>query len=414
MAEQYEQYAVAPPESSRPLKVAYIAMDVSADGRPGPSDIVWDMARELVALGHEATVVAPEGTSSRAPRVGVVPFDVPPTGYRWFLGQLWLAWRIAAVIRSLDVDVVHAPEYLTSAVLTRVAPQLPVVLTVPGNIYQRLSVPGGNQASFLYTQTIKWAARRSARRCASVIAFTREMRDWWVRTGSSPGRTPIIPYGVDLACFSNVADARELLGVPAESLMLLYVGRLDREKGLFDAFAALAKSRDAIGFEQLRFDVVGAGSLSEVLKANSLQLGISQQVHFHGPVKRTELPLWYSAADALLLPSWIEPFGRVMLEAMACGTPVIATTTGGPVDHITPGENGYLFPPHDPEALAQLLFPLLTNPELLRSLRTRTSEYARSQLSWTWIVERVIAEVYQPIVDRPSSTAHHRVWRNEC
>lgn len=315
------------------------------------------------------------------------------------MGQLWVAKRIADVAKSLGVDIVHAPEYLSTAVLATLDHRIPVVLTVPGNIFQRLAVPEGNQASYLYTETIKWAARASARQCSAVIAFTREMKEWWERTGSAPERTPVIPYGVDVDHFQPVADARQRLGIPHDSLMLLYVGRLDREKGLFDALKAFRQVKDEIGLDRVRFDVLGAGLLRKDLELAAAQTGLSDHVHFHGPADRTQLPDWYSAADALLLPSWIEPFGRVMLEAMACGTPVLATTTGGPIDHIVDGENGFLFPPRDPSALAAIIQTVVANPSQLKTMSPNALMYVRRHLSWKRIVERIINEVYLPILD---------------
>jgi len=391
----------------RTLKVCFLVPEKPKPGRPGPSEIVWDMSRELVALGHEVHVVAPAGSEPLDDtHLHIHPFQIPPTGYRWFLGLLWMAKRMSVVAKHVGADIVHAPEYLSTAVLTTLEPHIPAVLTVPGNIFQRLAVPGGNQASYLYTQLTKWAARTSAKRCAAIIAITREMKQWWEWTGSPPERTIYIPYGVDTDRFRPLLDARHKLGLPADSLMLLYVGRLDREKGLFDTLRALAELQSTIDLGQLRLELIGNGPLRKDLEQAIAQENLQTVVHLRGPMGRDKLPLWYSAADALLLPSWIEPFGRVMLEAMACGAPVLATRTGGPRDHVFDGENGFLFPPRDPGALAQLLRSVITKPSVLRAMRPKALAYVEQNLSWKRIMERIVNEVYLPIVNgQPLGTA---------
>jgi len=88
-----------------------------------------------------------------------------------------------------------------------------------------------------------------------------------------------------------------------------------------------------------------------------------------------------------------------MLEAMACGTPVLATRTGGPSDHVFNGENGFLFPPRDTGALARLLRSVIAKPSILRAMRPKALAYVEQNLSWERIVERIVNEVYLPIAN---------------
>lgn len=383
----------------RPLRICFLVLEVSKDGRPGPSEIVWDMGAELVRLGHEVHFVVPEKPERALDENFKLHFfEVPPMGYRWFLGQLWLARRMADVVSELDVDIVHAAEYLSTAVLATLYPEIPLVLTVPGNIFQRLSVPDGNQSSYLFTETIKWAARKSAQGCDAVIAFTREMKGWWEWTGSPPQRTPIIPYGVDIDTFQPQPQAREQLSLPAKSLMFLYVGRLDTEKGLFDLLAAITQLHQEIDLDAVRFDLVGDGPLRGRLEEAIQENGIGHLVHLHGPMQRDELLYWYAAADALILPSWIEPFGRVILESMACGTPVLSTNTGGPVDLIVEDYTGFFFPPKNSLALSRLLKKVIEFPAVLHPMRANARNYVEHNFSWARVTERIVAEVYEPLI----------------
>lgn len=387
-------------KSNQKIKVCFLILDIPSN-RPGPSDIVWDMSKEMLARGHEVHIIAPEGIHSRIEgNVHLHYFHVPPLGFRWFIGLLWAALNLSIAARNVDADIVHAPEYLSTAVFSLIDKRHPIVLTVPGNIFQRLSMPEGNQASFFYTQTIKWAALVSAKKCSKIIAFTREMKYWWERTGSLPEDTPVIPYGVDTNNFFPVPEARQSLGISSDSLMFLYVGRLDREKGIFDALNAFQKLHDILKNHKVRFDIVGSGNLKESIEAAIYKQNLQEFIYLHGSASRTDLRRWYSAADALILPSWVEPFGRVILEAMACSTPILATSTGGPVDLVKDGENGFLFPARDPNALAQKLRSVIEQPSILTEMRARSLRYIHEGLTWEKIMDRIINEVYLPILNK--------------
>ena len=382
------------------LRVGLLSMDRSSNSLPGPSQVVWEMAKHLANLEHEVHLIAPgPAPNGIDPRIHVHLFQLPPYGYRWVGGHVTIAAQMTAIARRLDLDVVHAAEYLSTAVATLLAPHMPVVLTVPGNIFQRLAVPDGNQASYLYTEVIKWAARQSARRCKALISFSREMVDWWERTGAPAERQHLIPYGVDTTHFAPAAHARARLGISADALALLYVGRLDREKGVFDLLDAFRELPAAAHGRTLQLHIVGGGVLrGDLERAAGVELG--RRVFFHGPATRDDLPHWYSAADALVLPSWVEPFGRVIIEAFACGTPALATRTGGPVDLVTPGETGYLFEPRDAAGLRRLLGSVVTQPDALAWMGERARRRALAVFDWEQVVRRIVDDVYAPIVDR--------------
>jgi glycosyltransferase involved in cell wall biosynthesis len=383
----------------RMLKVAFVdyVVDPRQPGRSGLSDVVWDMAGELARQGHEAHVVASYHTTDYPdPRVVVHNFPTPPIGYRNIVGQVWILNRAAACLRRIQPDIVHAPEYLSTALFARLGLPAPLVLTVPGNIFQRERA--GHGYDWHFVQVLKWAARTSARRCSSVIAISQEMKSWWEWTGSPPERTPWIPYGVSPERFQYQAGARARLGLPCDRPLLLYVGRFSKEKGLLDLLDALHRARGLAGAAAPQVLLVGSGPQEAEIREHVAALGLEPIVKVRGWVAQGDLKWWYSAADALLMPSWNEPLGRVMLEAMSCGTPVIASATEGPNDHIRDAQTGFLFPPRDVARLAEILGQIAEQPALLRQMRAPTLAYAQANLIWPKIVERIVDEVYLPIV----------------
>lgn len=396
--------APRPPARERQLRVAFVDywLDPARPGRSGLSDIVWDMASALVDSGHEAHIVAAY-RSAEVPdrRVKLHSFTPPPLGYRNVVGHTWLLKRAADVLRALRPDVIHSPEYYSTAVLATYGVPAPLVFTVPGNIYHRLRHE--HSYEWYYVQLLKWAAHTAARR-GSVVAVSREMQRWWQLTGSRPEHTHWIPYGVNPERFRPVPAARECLGLPSDQLTLLYVGRFAPEKGLLDLLAALSRLRGQIAPGDLRVILVGAGPQADEL-AHAIARGrLEPFVELRPWVAQSELSTWYSAADALLLPSHSEAFARVILEALSCGTPVIGSRITGTEDHIVPETSGFTYMPGADRELAALLALVAQRPELLRRLRTSARAYVERELTWERITQRIVREVYYPLLNARAAT----------
>lgn len=416
--------------SNNYLKIVFLdfILELDKPGRSGLSDIVWDMASVLVELGHEVHVIGPY-PQVLAPdqRVSVHTIKVPPKGYGWFGGHLWISKRLSDVAFKLQPDIIHAPEYVSIAVYNTLYPASAIrtVLTVPGNIYQRLgnkfSVRSNNQVvrrvitlanifsnlrpskgnpyAFFYTQCLKWAARKSAISSGGIIAISREMKQAWEATGSLPDKTFLIPYGANPQRFYYIPDARFGLGIEKDTVLLLYVGRFSREKAVLELITSAAKIQQTLRAGKVRIQLFGKGPLSTQVARTIKTLEVDDIIFHSEWLAQSELPYWYSAADALLLPSYTEGFARVIPEAMICGTPVIGSRITGTEDHVIPGKTGFLFECGDFEALSQILEQVTKNPDLLRQLRAYTQLYAQLNLTWGSIVEKITQEIYLPLVN---------------
>jgi glycosyltransferase involved in cell wall biosynthesis len=142
---------------------------------------------------------------------------------------------------------------------------------------------------------------------------------------------------------------------------LLFVGRIDERKGIDAIIRALPLLPPAA-----RLELIGSGDTAHLEELHALvrELGVQDRVQF-GVVDRRNLAARYADADAFIFPStWSEPFGIVPLEAMACGTPVVATGTGGTGEFLRDGHNALFFAPGDPQSLAAALNRLATDVEL--------------------------------------------------
>ena len=227
-------------------------------------------------------------------------------------------------------------------------------------------------------------------------------------------RITIIPPGVDTSRFYPIPmdEAKEYIGVPPCGRMLLFVGRIEPLKGLDILLQAIAYMRKQPELSDLQFclTVIGgdpeAGNPNqEMQRIQSLreQFGLQDLVTFLGKKSQETLPYYYSAADAVVVPSFYESFGMVALEAMACGTPVVASQVGGLAYLVKDGETGFTVPVDDPVALAEPLTRILREDGLRSRLAKRASEEAQSY-SWEHISSQLI-RVYQRFSKEPITDA---------
>jgi D-inositol-3-phosphate glycosyltransferase len=212
--------------------------------------------------------------------------------------------------------------------------------------------------------------------------------------GADPERVFVVPPGVDLTMFQPIdrVEARRKIGYGPERLVL-FVGRLERLKGVDVAIHALALLRDR-NHDDVRLLILGEDSKDgdesekERLKAVATEAGVRDRVDFLGSVAHHELPYFYSAADLTVMPSYSESFGLVALEAQACGRPVVASNVSGLRSVVRDDVSGYLVDNQDPAAYAERIGRLLDDPELAAQMGARGRLLAQ-RFSWTRTADRL-------------------------
>ena len=306
----------------------YVFERHSPIGANGLSEVVWRLAEPLAAFGHEVHIAGPYKATELPVVKGIVvhPFEVPSLWYRNIVGHSLIVKKAIETLQQHDpFDVFHAPEYLSTGLFSLLDSTTPLVLTEPGNIYERIA--NGNPYDFVTTQVYKLMARRTARSRTVIVATSEEMAQWWQRTGSDAGRIARIPLGVDLKDFSPVAEARQQLGWSEKHKHILFVARLSVETGaqyLLEALPAILKQ-----FPQARLHLVGNGLAESSLREMVNRLNLGQAVEWHGWVSLKDLAYYYSAADLMVFPGTSGGTPRVMLQAMSCGTPFVGSAIGG-------------------------------------------------------------------------------------
>ncbi len=399
------------------MKVLLCATSTLPDRMGGSDRVIWSLARGLVALGHEARILVPRIVPAFPPVShldGVAIHRHPDPLHSFstlYLPSLWLAR--AAVRNALNdwrPDVVHAHHGI-SGLAAASAGARPLCYTfygpwhleflqdaairqdLPG--WKRLSRPLWAPSKALLARRIEGAALRRSERV--IVLSTFSQRQLAAVHGVSGGRVTMIPGGVDVKHFAPTADrraARRALGLPAEGPLLFTVRRLVPRMGLEGLLNAL-RQLPGVGLV-----IGGEGWLRPRLEAAAAALGVGARVSFTGFIADADLPRYYQAADLVVLPSVaLEGFGLITLEALACGTPVVATPEGGAVDVLSPLEPAWLAKDASPEALAAALQAALerfpADPKVSERCRAHAAGYA-----WERIVERYEA-LYQSLGSVP-------------
>ena len=231
------------------------------------------------------------------------------------------------------------------------------------------------------------------RNCHHIIAATEtEKKDLIQHYGASPERISVIPCGVNLDLFQPQSRemAKQQLGL-GDDKVILYVGRVEPLKGIDRLIRAVSYLQNG---HRPRLVIIGGGEHSrgemERLQKLSSELCIRDSVSFLGMIKHEKLPSFYSAATVCVVPSYYESFGMVALEALACGTPIVATDVGDLRSIIRQGETGYMVKDNAPGGLADKISLLLSSTDAETALSIRASV---TRFGWPNIAQQVISKV---------------------
>lgn len=301
------------------------------------------------------------------------------------------SWRLA---RQFRPDLVHIHSGFPTGPLgywLKVTLGIPYIMTLHGG-----EVPGFLPEEVGTLHKILAPATRVVWNAASaVIAVSDGLRDLSIQAVPSVNNIRVIPNGVDCQYFSP-APAHRGHGGP---FRLLFVGRVVRQKGLsylLDALATVKAQR--AGDWQLR--IVGDGPLRPRLEAQAVQLGIADLVEFTGWLPFERVPVEMQSADLFVLPSIVEGMPLVLLQAMACGLPVVATSVPGSIDLVQPGRNGLLVPAKDASTLAEALSSLFADKASCTGMGKCSREIALT-MDWS-----KIAKSYFTLYQNVLSTTH--------
>ena len=312
---------------------------------------------------------------------------------------------------QLHYDLIHSHYWLSGLVAEKLRnawPYAPIVqmFHTLGHMKNRVAVDDSERVS-----QERIAGERHILEIADriVVATPAEQAQLHWLYGFRTGKEIVIPPGVDLDRFHAIPkeEAKARVGIPAEHRNIMFVGRIEPLKGIDTLLQSIALIQDRYPevVSNVCVAIIGGDPWSDNpdiemarLQAMRKALGVHDMVTFLGAKDQNALPNYYAAAEMVIMPSHYESFGMVALEAMATGTPVIASEVGGLAFLIRDGENGFHVPSRDPEALAERIYELLANPGCRNRLGRQAREYAQ-KYAWPIIVDRML-HAYQDV--RPS------------
>lgn len=245
-----------------------------------------------------------------------------------------------------------------------------------------------------------------------VVATSPQEREDLEVLVSQLGKIDVIPCGTNVSTFRPISklDARKQLGIGVNEKVVLYVGRFDKRKGIETIVRATSELRSQlaqgaeIDLQQLKLLVVGGSDPQEAdgaerrrIEAIVTELDLTATTDFVGMVGHDRLPLYYTAADVCVVPSHYEPFGLVAIEAMACGTPVVASAVGGLKFTVISEETGLLVPPQDVSKFAHAIGRILTDDLFARKLRKQASTRVHQNFSWTGVAIQ-LSDLYRRLL----------------
>jgi len=386
------------------------------------------IAKELARLGHDIYII------SRRPKFVFKSFDakgtkiVNPKVLRLLISNWDFSWRYSGLsgrlryLKNVATGMYFNPSNfaISRIILREICPDVvsywnpagislsPMFATLKQKIPMIIHVSDGWMAKWLgksfavpranihVPNILHTVLLRKLKHQAKIIAISSYIKSLLLEQGFLSSNITVVNYGVDTNLFKPMNVEKPNI------FTILYVGRIVFPKGIHNIIIALAK----ILKKDKNVQLLIAGDVDEdeeyfnYLKKLIRLLRLTNNVSFLGKISHADLPSIYNKANVFVYPSiYPEPQGMAILEAMACGVPVVASNIGGIPDMIRNNENGFLVKANDPIALAEAITILKENPETTVKIREKGLKVVRERFTWEIIAQRVLQE-YEDIAGR--------------
>ena len=296
--------------------------------------------------------------------------------------------RLYKIIKREKIDVIY-----TNTIVNFSGAIISCITQKPHIWHIREILPGNPDLHFFlpYRILFKFISRFSnvvvTNSCATADQFQSIIPNEKIR---------VIYNAVDLDEFKNIPSLPDINGVKTTDYVVAVIGSLQKRKAQDDAIKAIKIAKETI--PNIKLLIVGEGNkkFKDYLKHLAFKLDVSDNVIFTG--YRDDVPAILHHCNLLLVPSWNEPFGRVVIEAMAAGIPVIGADSGGVKEIIEDGFNGYLVPPKDPIKIAEKIIYLFHHPKLAKKMGNEGRKIVKEKFSIQNYVKNIEKVIYDVVM----------------
>ena len=395
----------------------------------GMNVYVRELTRQLGQMGvhvdvftrsqddHVPHVLHELGYGNRVVHVPAGPeHPVPKEEMANYVPQFVEGVKYFACEKGIQYDVIHSHYWMSGIAAVALSDAwggMPIVhmFHTLGEMKNRIARTEEEREGEYRIEGEKQVLRRADRVIAATIAEVTQLRFLYKANAS---KLVVIPPGVDVSHFYPIPadEAKMYVGLKPEDRMVLFVGRIEPLKGL-DTLIEAMSNLQLDENQRVHLAIIGGDPAAspremsvEMARLQKLcdDLAVGQTVVFLGKRDQDKLPYYYSAAELVVMPSHYESFGMVALEAMACGTPVIASEVGGLAYLVKDGETGFTIPDQEPDTLCEKISWLLNDHDLHTSMSQRAVEYAQDY-AWEKITRQILS-VYQGLLtSRPDGRA---------
>jgi len=359
------------------MKIAILVHHFPPKSLAGTEIATYFMAEQLARRGHIVHVITSldKGLPDESYEKGFYIHRVRLIRIRIF-GILFFWRAIIETIRKIDPDLVHA-QSLGSGIPALISKKL---LKIPYAVW-------GQGSDVYFPQGFLISTLKSViKNAEAAIALTEDMKR--AMQEIYPRDIIVVPNGIDIA---DQLDESSIKDEAAHGKCILSVGRLESVKGVQYLIRAMKRVHDNI--PDARLIIIGNGQERAMLEALSIQLGIQKNVQFVGKVPHEKVLSFMQQADVFVLPSLSEGFPMVIIEALACGLPVVASGVGGVPEIITNEANGYLVKAKDTESIADNILLLLQDEKLRKKISDNNKQLVK-KYTWENVITR-LEKIYE-------------------
>jgi len=398
------------------VKVTFLTRDYPDGAWGGPGSFYYSLSRALAQRGHEIHVICQALTVPRDYEDdGVVDHRVGTNPRRYSVlarinYNFHASLKLRELIRQQSTEIVESPYFGSEAFLHSLRKTTPLVIRLDANSSDALRTKNySGTKELLGLKLLSNLEDFCARRADRVIAVSQEFYSRAIeKLHLDPKKLDVVYDAIDISKYRLVSsNMRERLGIPKESHLVLFAGRLEARKGLHvlcQSIPEVIQSRPGTKFVLVGNDTntaPGGGSVKAYLREQAKSHGFSNALVFLNFLRPDKLVQLYSACDVFVLPSLQEGFsGLVVLEALACGKPVVTTSAGGASEIGLVPPNGIIVPPNNVSELAQAIINLLSlNEEDKKLIAKKNRELIEAKFSIATCADKMV-QVYDKVLSK--------------